>query len=184
MPTLQSFRNDFKGVRPNRFLVEASWPSGVQASTNDIYVYVKAADLPGSTIGQINVAWQGRVVKFAGERVYADWAINCYESNISSKDLRLAFERWMEKMDGRNSHAINYNLVSNWKVRYSDVVANNTNTPAGNQSQIPGQFNKSITLHNCFPVDIGPITLNYDLADSFSEFTVQIAYDYWTPTPA
>lgn len=180
MATLNEFRNRFFGVRPNRFMVETTWPTGVVSpNLEDLNIYVKAADLPGTTVGQINVAWQGRVVKFAGERVYADWAINVYDCNIPAKDLREGFERWMEAMSGRNTHQINYNLVSDWIVRYSDVVSGTTQTPENTQS--PNNFNKSVRLKNCFPVDLGPVTLNYDLADSFSEFTVQIAYDYWEP---
>lgn len=182
MPTLNDFRNRFFGVRPNRFLIEAQWPTGGELDApdlSDINIYVKAADLPGTTVGQISVAWQGRVIKFAGERVYADWAINVYDCNIPSKDLRSGFERWMEAMSGRNTHQINYDLTSDWIVRYSDITPGGTSTPENTQS--PGNFNKSVRLKNCFPVDLGPITLNYDLADSFSEFTVQIAYDFWEP---
>ena len=180
MPTLNEFRNNFFGVRPNRFLIEAQWPTGVASpDLNDLFIYVKAADLPGSTIGTINVAWQGRIIKFSGERTYADWVINVYDSNIPAKDLRTGFEAWMEAMDGRNTHAINYNLVSDWVIRYSDVNPGTSFTDV--PTQIPANFNKAVKLKNCFPTDIGPITLNYDVSDSFSEFTVQIAYDYWEP---
>jgi hypothetical protein len=180
MPTLNDFRNNFFGVRPNRFLVIGTFPDAVtQIAPEDLRIYVKAADLPGSTIGAINVAWQGRVVKFAGERVYADWAINVYESNAPAKDLRKAFEEWMEILSGRNTNQIDYNVATDWTVYYSDIVPNDTNSPENTQDV--GNFNKAIKLKNCFPVDLGPVTLNYDLADSFSEFTVQIAYDYWEP---
>jgi hypothetical protein len=180
MATLQDFRDNFFGVRPNRFLIVGGFPEGVtQITPEDLRIYVKAADAPGSTIGTINVAWQGRIVKFAGERVYADWAINVYESNAPAKDVRAAFEEWMELLDGRNTHQINYNVATDWVVYYSDISPNETfsNLP----TQDVGTFNKAIKLKNCFPVDIGPVTLNYDMADSFSEFTVQIAYDYWEP---
>jgi hypothetical protein len=180
--TLNDFRNNFKGVRPNRFLVEAKFPAEVDPAPNNAnsWVYVKAADLPGSTIGTIPVAWMGRVVKFSGERMYADWAINCYESNIPAEDLRDAFERWMEAMDGRNDHIIDYDLAEDWVVRWSDIVPNKTYS-IGNStgSQDPNNFQKAVRLKNCFPTDVGSVTLNYDLSDSFSEFTVTMAYDYW-----
>jgi hypothetical protein len=183
MPTLTDFRNNFFGVRPNRFLVIGGFPTNVtQIAPEDLRIYVKAADLPGATIGTINVAWQGRVVKFAGERVYADWAINVYESNAKAKDLRIAFEEWMELLDGRDTHAINYNLAQDWTVYYSDLTPNGTNSITPTQD--PASFTKAIRLKNCFPVDLGPVTLNYDMADSFSEFTVQIAYDFWEPVDA
>ena len=103
MASLNEFRSNFFGVRPNRFMVQANWPSGVPSppNVNDLFIYVKGADLPGSTIGTINVAWQGRVIKFSGERNYSDWVINVYDSNVPTKDLRTGFERWMEVMDGR-----------------------------------------------------------------------------------
>jgi hypothetical protein len=174
MPSLNEFRNNFFGVRPNRFLIEPAWPDGVVApDLNDVSIYVKAADLPGSTIGTIPIAWQGRIIKFSGERVYTDWAIQIYDCNIASKDLRTGFERWMEAMDGRDAHGLNYNLTSDWVIRYSDVTSGDTVTNTN--------YNKSIKLKNCFPVDIGAVPLNYDLSDSFSEFSVQIAYDYWEP---
>jgi hypothetical protein len=181
MATLNEFRNNFFGVRPNRFLVETRWPTEVTPAIDlsDLFIYVKAADLPGSTIGTINIAWQGRIVKFAGERNYADWVINVYDCNIPAKDLRTGFEAWMEAMDGRNTHKLNYNLTSDWVIRYSDINVSDTNTDLPTQS--PANFNKAVRLKNCFPTDIGPITLNYDVSDSFSEFTVQIAYDYWEP---
>lgn len=180
MATLNEFRANFFGVRPNRFLIETKWPDAVSSpDLSDLNIYVKAADLPGSTIGTIPIAWQGRIVKFAGERVYADWVINVYDSSILSKDLRSGFERWIEAMDTRNTHQINYNLTSDWVVRYSDIIPGTTTSALPTQS--PASFNKSIKLKNCFPVDLGPVTLNYDATDSFSEFTVQIAYDYWEP---
>lgn len=178
--TLTTFRNGFFGVRPNRFLVEAAFPvTGVDLST--AYIYIKAADVPGSNIGTIPVAWQGRVVKFSGERAYTDWSIQCYESNIKAKDLRDAFEAWMEALDGRNSHSINYDLTTNWVIRWSDIIAGTSDTPGTADSQDISDFNKAILLKNCWPTDIGPMPFNYDVSDSFSEFTVTMAYDYWTP---
>ena len=118
MPTLNEFRNNFFGVRPNRFLVETRWPTAVRSpDLSDLFIYVKGADLPGSNIGTINLAWQGRIIKFAGERQYSDWVINVYDSNIPAKDLRTGFEAWMEALDGRNTHQLNYNLVSDWVIR-------------------------------------------------------------------
>ena len=192
--TLNNFRQEFKGVRPNRFLIETATEGDEILkglfNTATLYVYVKAADLPGSTIGTIPVAWQGRVVKFSGERMYADWSINCYESNIKNKDLRDGFEKWMELMDTRECHAINYNLTLDWIVKWSDINPNTTKTPGASNSLSDGKsqdssdFNKAIKLKNCFPTDVGSVTLNYDLSDSFSEFTVTMAYDYWQPVPA
>ena len=36
-----------------------------------------------------------------------------------------------------------------------------------------------ITLRNCFPIDISAMELSYDAVDTFAEFTITLAYDYW-----
>lgn len=177
--SINEFRQNFYGLRPNRFRVDGVFPTGIGIGTSNFNIYVKAADLPASTIGAIPVAWQGRVVKFSGERVYSDWVISVYDSNIPAESLRLGFEEWIEKMDGRDSHNISYNLTENWYVFYNDLNGNQTSTDQANFN--PSGYSQGILLHNCFPVEVGPIQLNYDLTDTFAEFTVQIAYDYWTP---
>lgn len=188
MATVTGFRSNFFGVRPNRFLVQGEFPvealllGGVSIGPEDLRIYVKGADLPGSTIGSINISWQGRVVKFSGDRQYADWVIQVYDCNIPNADIRNAFEGWMEAMDTRDGHAINYSLTADWIVRYSDLAPGNPYTiDNGAGSQNPEQFNKAVKLRNCWPVDLGAIALNYDAADTFSEFTVQMAYDFWEP---
>ena len=75
-------------------------------------------------------------------------------------------------MDQRIGHNIDYNLVENWTLYYNDLNGTSTND---------SEYRNSITLVNCFPLELGPVQMNYDLSDTFSEFTVILAYDYWTP---
>lgn len=169
--SITEFRTNFFGIRPNRFIVRGTYPPGVGGSSDKFDVYVKAADLPTSTIGPIPVTWQGRIVKFSGERVYTDWAISVYDSSNNVDSLRVNLEKWIEAMDGRNTHQINYDLTSTWSVSYNDM----------SKAISDGSFSNTIHLMHCFPVEIGPVQLNYDLSDTFSEFTVVLAYDFWTP---
>ena len=187
--TLKIFRDNFKGVRQNRFLVKVKWPTigigganagggssivGGSENPNETSIYIKAADIPESSIGVITVPWMGRAIKFSGERTYVDWSIQIYESNNSIADLRRNFEIWMEAMDNRNTHNISYNVTADWEVWYNDVNQNDTVTnPAG--------FTRGIKLKNCFPVNIGTLQMDYDLADSFSVFPVTLGFDYWVP---
>ena len=187
--SLSSFRAGFKGVRQNRFLVKVKWPvigtgganSGAGKSIvggsedpTETSILIKAADIPESSIGVITVPWMGRAIKFSGERTYVDWSIQIYESNYSSADLRRNFEIWMEAMDNRNTHNISYNLTADWEVWYNDVKQNDTVTN-------PSGFTRGIRLKNCFPINIGTLQMDYDLADSFSVFPVTLGFDYWVP---
>jgi len=205
---INTFRSGFRGIRPNRFKINGRFPTrragsnannqalgqalgalgGASALTGqalqnqsvyDFAIYCKATQLPGSSIGLIPVAWQGRVVKFSGERVYQDWSIQVYDSSLGSNDLRGEFENWIEEMNTRSAHTINYNLTSNWTVEYDDITTGTQSD--GHTTSSTGQQNhkKHVTLVNCFPIDLSPVDLSYDLTDTFSEFTVTLAYDYW-----
>jgi hypothetical protein len=185
--TLTKFRANFKGVRQNRFLVKVKWPvivtgtgsgasviTGGEENPAKTSLLIKAADIPESSIGVITVPWMGRAIKFSGERTYVDWSIQIYESNEAVADLRRNFEMWMEAMDNRNTHNISYNVTADWEVWYNDVKQNDTVTnPVG--------FTRGIKLKNCFPINIGTLQMDYDLADSFSVFPVTLGFDYWVP---
>lgn len=192
---LTTFRSGFKGTRPNRFLVSGSFPdsatgtapqptSGQQkpAASNDNFdIYVKATQLPGSSIGLIPVAWQGRVVKFSGERTYSDWSIQVYDSSIGGQtDIRSKFEKWINRMNHRDVHSMNYSLTSDWTVSHVDNPSQTFSTGHSDSPQ-NGQtgHSRTIKLYRCFPIDLSPIDLSYDLTDTFSEFTVTLAFDYW-----
>lgn len=166
MATIDAFRQGFKGVRGNRFKITGSFPVG--GIVTDMEFYAKAASVPGSGIGIIPVGYKGRPIKFSGERTYQDWIVQIYDS--STVDLRQKFEDWIESMDNRNAHEVNYNIVQNsWMVEYQDM--------SGTQSNSTHQ--KKIKLRNCFPIDLSPIDLSYDTPDTFAEFTATLTYDFW-----
>lgn len=177
MATIDNFRSEFKGVRANRFKVSGSFPSSInrRVDVNTFEFYCKAASVPGSAIGVIPVGYKGRPIKFSGERTYADWLISIYDS--TNFNLRSAFEAWIEAMDGRSSHNVNYNVASGegstntWTVEYMEQASGSTSTNS--------TYRKKIKLVNCFPVDLSPIELSYDSPDTFAEFTVSLTYDYW-----
>lgn len=181
---INDFRQRFNGHRPNRFLINGSFPNAVTQGNDSssagagggvhFDVYCKATQVPGSSIGVIPVAWQGRTVKFSGERTYADWSIQIYDSSDSSQNLRKMFETWINLMDHRTLHTMDYSLTSNWTVSFNDATSSViSNAQSGH--------NETYTLTNCFPLDISPIDLSYEMTDTFAEFTVTLAYDFWEP---
>jgi hypothetical protein len=171
MATLDQFREGFRGVRGNRFRVTGNFPSTISTPTAQTFeFYCKASAVPGSSIGMIPVGYKGRPVKFSGERVYQDWAIAIYDS--STEELRAKFEAWIDLMDSRNAHEINYNISDDaWGIDYMDML--------GNLSQSNSSYVKKIRLRNAFPIDISAMEMSYDVNDTFAEFSVTVAYDYW-----
>ena len=170
---IQGFRGKFNGVRANRYKIITGANSTLQAENGEIYI--KALSIPGTQIGMIPVSFQGRQIKFSGDRQFGEWAITVYDSTIGN--LRKSFEGWIDKMDGFLTHKINYNVCDPiWQVLYNDGVGQ-TN-PGG--SLVTGQT--GFKLYNVWPVDISPIDLSYDMVDSFAEFTITLAYDYHEST--
>jgi hypothetical protein len=57
------------GARPNLFEVD------ITRIGQNFSFLCKAAQLPGSTIGLLEIPYFGRQVKFAGNRTFAEWTV-------------------------------------------------------------------------------------------------------------
>jgi hypothetical protein len=175
---IQTFRNDFSSSRSNRYKITGTMPNNLGKLDDSFTLYAKSVSFPGSQIGMIPVSYQGRVIKFAGERQFAEWSVQVYDvSNNNAKtpyvDIRTQLEEWIEDCDGANTHKQRFNnaATTKWTVQFDDIDVNES---GGNGVG----YNKKMELYNCWPIDISAIDLNYEAADSFAEFTLTFAYDY------
>ena len=181
--TVQDFRDNFKGTRSNRFIITPGNPPIGIDSTGSIPIdehfklYAKATSYPGSAIGMIPVSYQGRVIKYSGERQFAEWSIQVYDSSsVSGVNLRKYFENWITLGDHPLTHKQQYNIASGtpWRVSFDDIAIDTS----GADPDATNPYKKTLYLHNCWPIDISAIDLNYEAADSFAEFTLTLAYDF------
>ena len=96
------------GVRPTMFEVELTFPDTVVSdpnlSTNEGIFLIKAAQLPASNVGLIEVPFRGRKLKVSGDRVFEDWAVTV--TNDVSFGLRKAFEEWSERIQNRDGQQL------------------------------------------------------------------------------
>ena len=93
--TISQFKSQLigGGARPNLFEVElTTLPTGIAWPADNFRYMCKAAQLPASTLTQIDVPFRGRQLKIAGTRTYANWTITVI--NDIDFDIRTAFERW------------------------------------------------------------------------------------------
>ena len=185
MPNINSFRNDFKGTRSNRFSIVPSFPTGLVAvNEGNLRIYGKSTSYPGSQIGMIPVSYQGRVVKYSGERQFAEWSIQVYDSATTAStpttSIRKIFEDWISRGDQPITHVQRYNNASPnpWEVRFDDIKDATTQGSDAGGAGLSTTFKKVLYLFSCWPIDISPIDLSYEAADSFSEFTLTFAYDF------
>jgi len=163
--------NAFKAVisptdfaRPALFNVLVSTPSGVAPLIPVSPFLVRAASLPGSTMGEVAIPYGGRVVKIAGERAYGDWGITVM--NDEGFIMRRALESWIEKMNGR---------VSNFRSFPNEYKVDLTI----NQFSKKGPPISVIKMVGCFPTALGDIGVDWGSANAIEEYSVTWAYDYW-----
>jgi hypothetical protein len=177
--SLSKFRANVTDIaRPNRFWVSIGDPSNDIAkfgSDNAITLtpwtqsnefLVKTASLPGRTIGNIELNWQGMKYNIAGDPTFEDITftfINNYEFN-----LRKFFEQWIEKAasmaDNERSQPGTYK---------SDVI---TMQQLGRtQSDVLATYK----LIGAYPTSIAAIDLSMDNSDQTEEVSVTIKYDYF-----
>lgn len=153
------------GARPHLFRVDLSFPTSNPVAVAESQFLIKATELPSSRVEDFSVRYQGRDVKFAGERVYDNWNITVI--NNTTFAIRNAFEEWIELING---------------------AQNNLGTFAYQQYQrdlkVTQLFGEAVSIKeykfvNAFPVAISPIALSYDNGAQIEEFNVEFAYDYW-----
>ena len=128
----------------------------------------KAAQLPGSTIGQVTVPYFGRELKFPGNRTFADWSITI----INDEDfaIRNSFESWMNLI---NSHAGNVREANSINPSSYSVDAEVVQYGKG------GNEIKRYKFVGMWPMDLAPIDLAWDSNDTIEEFAVTFGYQYW-----
>ena len=150
----------FDGARPNLFEVN------IPVFDQKLTFTAKTAQLPGSTVGTIEVPYFGRTIKMAGNRTFPEWTITV----INDEDfiIRNQLEEWMARINGHES-----NLAEAFYSQYSfDAEV----YQYGKQ----GNILKTYTFIDMFPIDISPIDVSWDANDAIEEYAVTFQYQYWT----
>jgi len=159
------------GARPNLFRVTLGAPAYAEFPAEKMAFMAKAAQLPESTIGSIEVPYFGRNIKIAGDRTFAEWTITV----INDEDflVRDALERWMDGIDTHTRAGTKRgSATSNPGSYVADGVVE--------QFSKEGDVIKTVTFVNLFPTNVAAIDLAWDSNDAIEEFTVTLQYDHYT----
>ena len=171
MAGLDDFKAQLKGggARSNLFSVEVGWPAATTGNIVTSAFMIKAAALPPSVIGPIEVPFRGRKLKIAGDRTFENWTITVI--NDTGMEVRNAFEEWMDLINAHSENVSFYGGTNNSLSYMQNMVIH----------QLDRQENitKSYKIVNAFPVNISAIEVSYDEQDKIEEFTVELAYQYW-----
>jgi len=163
------------GARSNLFRVTPTFgtdlTSDSPATVADISFLCKAAQLPGSTLGLIEIPFMaGRRFKVAGDRTYAEWTMTI----LNDKDQYI--RQRIEDIQKLYS-VIDYDLTYTKSVNDASI-STEYSTLLIEQLNQAGDVTNKYTLYHCWPSDISTIDLSYDTTDTIEEFTVTWSYDY------
>jgi hypothetical protein len=153
------------GARPNQFAVQLTFPNYVSGRASAVRkgpFLVTASELPGQTIGIAPVFYRGRIVKMAGDRDFAPF--NCTILNDSGFTIRTALEQWMNGMDDLQNKTGRL-VPSQYQ---TDMFVS--------QLDRNGAVLKQYKLLGAFPVEIGPVALDFGSNDQLSTFAVSFQY--------
>jgi len=155
------------GARPNLFEVQMEFPALSGAAPERKMTFTcKAASLPESTIGMIDVPYFGRTAKFAGNRTYGDWTTTVF--NDEDFAVHDAIRSWIELMNGPSS---NIRLAGSTRQYQVDAEVS--------QFGMNGDRLKTFRFHNIWPTTLAAVDLDWGTNDQIEELTVTWQYDYW-----
>ena len=182
--TLTNFRSKLigGGARPNLFEVAIpTFPPGITGwDAANFQFMCKAAQLPGQTIGAIEVPFRGRTFKVAGDRTIDPWTVTI----INDEDFkyRNAFEAWTQLIAKLNT---NIGATSPDAYMIDAKVYQLGRGSTASSTNNTGSANvvlKEYEFVDIFPTNVSQIDLSYDSSDTIEEFTVEFQVQSYTLT--
>lgn len=168
MTTISNFKSQMRqgGARSNQFEVTLNMP-GIASPGQAVRAasfLCNATSMPAVTIGDLPLAYRGRMVHFAGEREFAPWTV----SIINDGDflIRNALERWS-------------NAIANFDATEGVIDPGSYQTDLMvDQLDRNGSILKTYVFFDAYPIDLGQIALSYE-TPNIEVFDVTFMYNYY-----
>lgn len=158
------------GVRPTMFEVELTFPESVVSDSTEITrdgtFLIQTAQLPASTVGTIEVPFRGRKLKVSGDRTFEPW--NVQIMNDVSFNLRIAFEKWSEKIQNHN-YALGATNLSDY---FASAIVR--------QLDRDGSQLRAYSFEGIWPASIGEVGLDFNSTDDVERYDVTFNVQYWS----
>ena len=180
MPEVQDingFISKFQGAgaRPSLYEVKITAKSSdIFPETQAIPYLCKNAQLPASTVGEIQVNFLGRQVKLPGTRTYEALTLTFY--NDEDFLIRDRMERWMKNIGSFQKAFGNAVGIANDP---QDKNAADTIITVSQLGKKQGDILRTYEFHHAFPTSIAAIDLGFDQGETIEEFAVTFAYSFF-----
>lgn len=178
MGSLNEFLGQMKGggARANQFKVIMNTPNILtvdQDAQRKATFMIKAAQLPGQTIGEIAVPFRGRNLYIPGDREFETWTTTVI--NDTDFGVRNIIEQWMNGISDLENGlgAINPSAYQ------ADLEVEQLDR-AGGAGDSEGVVLKRYTLVGCWPTTLGAIDLSYETQNEIEQFEITWRYQHFT----
>ena len=157
----------FGGAKSSLFQVQITNPANGVADIKVPFM-VRAATLPASTLGTIEVPYFGRKIKLAGDRTFEAWTVQV----INDEDflIRNAMETWMSSINSHQGNITSFDSASplQYKAQAQITQYSKTGVPL-----------RVYNFNGLFPTDVAAIDMNWE-TEGIQEFSVTFQYDWWS----
>ena len=169
------------GARSSLFKVNLKFPSGLSVTDNSKYEFlISAASLPTSSLTTYDIFYNGKALKVASDRTFADWETTI----INDEDfaIRKSLETWI-------------NAISKPDLNTRDTTVKGTGNAGNAKEGKEAEYKKDLSVTQygkdgstvlaqyefigAFPTTISAIPLSWETG-TIETFTCNWAYDYWT----
>lgn len=186
LSTIDTFKSKVSAdfARSNLFKVSLDFPKaggtiGGKDTTfgdakSEAKFFCRAAQMPASTIGVIEVPVQGRTYKIPGDRTFEPWTITVM--NDRKQDLRRSFERWVNLINNVKRNRSNFKGLNYFANPQVHLLSRYAKGEEGDD----GFTVKKYKFHHAYPSNISSMDLDANANDQIMEFTVEWQYAYWT----
>ena len=159
--SISDFKANFEaGARPNLFRVR------IAELGAKVEFMCKASNLPGATIGMVEVPFMGRVLKVPGNRTFTEWTVTIINDNDFS--VRKNMEDWMNRINGHETNLGDANIATLFRDGIVEQLGRD------------GEVLYTYEFKDLWPTELGEIALAMDSNDEIEEFECTFAYNYWS----
>ena len=156
------------GALPTLFQVNIDNPVDPSADAITPFM-VKAAQIPSSTLGLINIPYMGRKIKVKGDRTFDEpWTVTII--NDEDNLVRNAVETWSNAINAHESNTLGFESTNPEEYKVQAQV---------HQYSKDGSILRTYNFVGMWPSEISTIELGWENNDTIEEFTVTFQYDYW-----
>ena len=160
------------GARPSLFeVILPDWPGSDSTSEQSFRFHCRAANIPPSQLGAVDVPYFGRRIKVVGDRVYADWSVTI--NHDENYQLREAIESWHVSMNQHIQNTMTNGVTPSPNSYKRDAVVLHYSKS--------GELIKTYTFVGMFPITITQMGLDWDAVNQYMTFDVDFSIDYWLP---